>query len=644
MRKAVIPNDIVLSTNSFYNVFSGMNYLNTIQIEHPAITNISYMCYNSNSLVNLNISMNNVINMSRVCRNCYQLKQIVCGPNVINMSNAYQNCYSLTGNPVCGNNVTDMSSTYYNCYNLTGSPVCGNNVINMSNAYRYCHNLTGNPVCRNNVTTMAHTYINCYSLTGNPVCGNNLANMAYTYYNCYNLKGNPVCGNNVISMAYTYYNCRNLTGNPACGNNVTSMAYTYEDCRNLTGSPVCGPNVINMHSTYEDCRNLTGSPVCGPNVTSMYSTYDGCRNLTGNIVFSNKVINIGYTYYDCNQFLDQYIQLYSNEVNKVCRCFYDKNNFTPYMIYSFQNTNTWNTLKISDENDSIVGDTINWTNTNTGFYNTTYGLFICSTNGPKSIINFTIDNIQYQAEEGMTWKDWINSNYNTNNFTIENNYIKKNSKRLALIDDYVLITNPIGNDLPYIMISSITELVENLEIIINEDQLNTSFTTITLDSSANEIDYEHGLETFMNHANYTIGNNYVSVQTKNAYDNTLTYLDGTITVNMKSGRKIRINDFVNYIAIENINLSLTGSIYEPNYGYYRYYMYGPSEDIFLGTKNFTNNNIDSYEFIVGGGGDPRYSSRCACTYTLTFNSFKITSLSGVTETIPIIITYMDINE
>jgi hypothetical protein len=244
----------------------------------------------------------------------------------------------------------------------------------------------------------------------------------------------------------------------------------------------------------------------------------------------------------------------------------------------------------------------------------------------------------------MTWKEWINSNYNTNNFTIENNYIKKSSKRLALIDDYVLITNPIGNDLPYTMISSITELVENLEIIINEDQLNTSFTTITLDSSLNETNYEHGLETFMNHANYTIGNNYISVQTKNAYDNTVTYLDGTITVNMKSGRKIRINDFVNYIAIENINLSLTGSIYEPNSGYYRYYMYGPHDDIFLGTKSFTNNNINDYQFIVGGGGDPRYSSRCACTYTLTFNSFKITSLSGVTETIPIIITYLDISE
>jgi hypothetical protein len=30
----------------------------------------------------------------------------------------------------------------------------------------------------------------------------------------------------------------------------------------------------------------------------------------------------------------------------------------------------------------------------------------------KPIITFTIDGIEYQAEEGMTWEDWVNSEYN----------------------------------------------------------------------------------------------------------------------------------------------------------------------------------------------------------------------------------------
>lgn len=35
---------------------------------------------------------------------------------------------------------------------------------------------------------------------------------------------------------------------------------------------------------------------------------------------------------------------------------------------------------------------------------------------PSGIINFTIDGILYQAESGMTWADWINSEYNIDNW------------------------------------------------------------------------------------------------------------------------------------------------------------------------------------------------------------------------------------
>lgn len=32
-----------------------------------------------------------------------------------------------------------------------------------------------------------------------------------------------------------------------------------------------------------------------------------------------------------------------------------------------------------------------------------------------SLISFTIDGTTYQAKEGMTWVEWVNSDYNTNN-------------------------------------------------------------------------------------------------------------------------------------------------------------------------------------------------------------------------------------
>ena len=34
----------------------------------------------------------------------------------------------------------------------------------------------------------------------------------------------------------------------------------------------------------------------------------------------------------------------------------------------------------------------------------------------SNLITFTVDGIEYQAEEGMTWEEWANSSYNTGGF------------------------------------------------------------------------------------------------------------------------------------------------------------------------------------------------------------------------------------
>jgi hypothetical protein len=45
------------------------------------------------------------------------------------------------------------------------------------------------------------------------------------------------------------------------------------------------------------------------------------------------------------------------------------------------------------------------------------------------LITFYIDNKEYQYEKGMTWEEWINSQYNTDNFVFYGNVIKNNGYR-----------------------------------------------------------------------------------------------------------------------------------------------------------------------------------------------------------------------
>ena len=45
---------------------------------------------------------------------------------------------------------------------------------------------------------------------------------------------------------------------------------------------------------------------------------------------------------------------------------------------------------------------------------------ITDVNGPTKIIDFSLDGVNYQAEEGMTWMQWVHSKYNTNGFVLYN--------------------------------------------------------------------------------------------------------------------------------------------------------------------------------------------------------------------------------
>ncbi len=43
----------------------------------------------------------------------------------------------------------------------------------------------------------------------------------------------------------------------------------------------------------------------------------------------------------------------------------------------------------------------------------------------SSLISFTIDGTQYQAESSMTWGQWVTSEYNTDGYVVNNNQVQQ---------------------------------------------------------------------------------------------------------------------------------------------------------------------------------------------------------------------------
>lgn len=59
----------------------------------------------------------------------------------------------------------------------------------------------------------------------------------------------------------------------------------------------------------------------------------------------------------------------------------------------------------------------------------------------ENIITFTINGINYKAKENTTWNEWCNSEYNTNNFYIQNDDIYTNDGKYHVINEDNYETN-----------------------------------------------------------------------------------------------------------------------------------------------------------------------------------------------------------
>jgi hypothetical protein len=52
----------------------------------------------------------------------------------------------------------------------------------------------------------------------------------------------------------------------------------------------------------------------------------------------------------------------------------------------------------------------------------------------KDLITFTIDGTTYYAENGMTWGEWVDSEYGTDKYYISNNVIQVNGETASVYD------------------------------------------------------------------------------------------------------------------------------------------------------------------------------------------------------------------
>ena len=269
----------------------------------------------------------------------------------------------------------DVPGAFENCENLTTAnfPVC----VNIGDcAFYECENLTtiSFPVCTN-IGKSAFYYCENLTTISFPVC-TNIGNSAF-------------------------YNCKSLTSAnfPAC-TNINESAFNY--CYRLTSVnfPACTDIRRNV---FDNCHYLisVSFPVCR---TIAGSAFRHCYKLTTVSLPTCTIIG-SYAFIYCSCLSSLILG-----ASTVCTLS-NSNAFTstPYAGYSSYFSGTpW--IYVPASLIDAYKSATNWV------YFSSYFSTIESLN---NLITFTIEGTEYQAEEDMTWGEWVESEYNTDGCYIE---------------------------------------------------------------------------------------------------------------------------------------------------------------------------------------------------------------------------------
>ena len=319
---------------------------------------------------------------------------------------AFENCTSLTSVsfPAC---TSIGANAFCSCYSLTTAsfPEC---TSIRNSAFYSCSKLTtaNFPKC---TSIGSSTFANCYSLAtaSFPECTSIGSSV---FYCCSSLTtaSFPKC-TSIGSAAFQ--GCSKLTtvSFPVC---TRIGSYAFSQCVSLTSVSFPACTSIGSYAFYS-CRSLTTAsfPVC-TRISS--NAFRGCRTLSIFQLGASSVCILS----NSNAFSATPFAGYSLYFSGTPHIYVPAS-----LITAYQSATNWtyfssyfSAIESTGDNNGDAGD-----------------------NGDTTLITFTINNIEYQAENGMTWEQFINSQYNTDNFSINTDNFSIDVEGTIMTSDGLII-------------------------------------------------------------------------------------------------------------------------------------------------------------------------------------------------------------
>lgn len=419
-----LPDD---SSNLFYGCTVLTQITQNIKFNSDNVINMSYMFYNCDSLIALDLSSFNtskVLDMSYMFYNCasligdfadssqFNLKSFDFS-NVLNTSYMFYKCSSIKNilfdNKKTNNaSLTDMKYMFYGCNALTELDLSCFNTLNVTDMKYMFYNCDGLLTLNiknfnaDNVVDTSYMFYHCISLTNLNLDNFNaskVTNMKEMFMYCNSLVSLDLSSfttSNVTDMYKLFYNCKSLVqltlGKNFNASNVEDMGYMFYNCASLTSLDLSNflmnqeSKVTTMVNMFQSCSNLKninfGNQFYAKNVTNMSMMFSNCASLQQlnlDIITSEKLTLINNLFEGCTGLSNIVFgsEFNTSKVSNFSRLFYNcvnlgKNNTINLGINTSSATNLsymfYNCSSLSNVTFDSLFDTAKVTDFSSMFY------------------------------------------------------------------------------------------------------------------------------------------------------------------------------------------------------------------------------------------------------------------------------------
>lgn len=326
---------------------------------------------------------NSVTFVNRCFALCNAFNQPIDFPSsVLYADNCFLGCTNFN-QPVNLANIVYANNLFTDCENFN-QPVRFPRTLVAHNCFRQCINFN-QPIILDSIVLLSSFLLNCVMFNQPLNFPYNTEDIRNCFTGCYSLNQPISIPDTVVYMSGCFKQCWHFNQPVIVPANVSDLTETFMDCEDFNSPVLIAENVFNAVNVFSNCANFN-QPISPVNIINWSSAFNYCYNFNQPLFLKpDTTANLQNMLRNCTNFGSNLYIIDTNiTAGNVKNMFTGSNNDLAKHIFC---TNALTFKGTTRVNNSIIGNSISWTQDGDNFYNTAYNIYIHNVANPYTVLN-----------------------------------------------------------------------------------------------------------------------------------------------------------------------------------------------------------------------------------------------------------------